>query len=275
MGSFLRFFYANRASIDATVMQPMTIQNALADLGVTASTLTADERASLDQQGYLCLGRILSPGQVDAINACIARLAEAEGDQAGMEVHQEKGSLRLSDLVNKDPLFEVVFTHPRVLAAAAHVLNGDLRFSSLNSRAALPGEGLQALHADWKGATAPGEYYACNSLWLLDDLTEENGATRVVPGSHRSGKVPRDVMADPTAPHPEELRIVAPAGTVVVFNAHTWHGGTLNRTLRPRRVLHGYFCRRDVPQQTDQRKYFREETRARISEAARVILDVD
>jgi len=253
----------------------MTIQDALTQVGVTADTLTHAERSRLDLEGYLSLGRLLTPEQVDAINACVARLAEAEGDQAGMEVHQEKGSLRLSDLVNKDPIFEVVFTHPRVLAAAAHVLDGDLRFSSLNSRAALPGQGVQALHADWKGATAPGEYYACNTLWLLDDLTEANGATRVVPGSHRSGRIPRDVMPDLTAPHPEEVKIVAPAGTVVVFNAHTWHGGTLNRTEQPRRVLHGYFCRRDVPQQTDQRKYLRPETRRRLSQAARIILDVD
>lgn len=253
----------------------MTIQDALDNLGVTPDTLTDEERSKLDQEGYLCLGQLLTAEQVAAVNACVARLAEEEGDQAGMEVHQEKGSVRLSDLVNKDPIFEVVFTHPRVLAAAAHVLSGDLRFSSLNSRAALPGEGQQVLHADWKGAVAPGEYYALNSLWLLDDLTEANGATRVVPGSHRSGQVPADVMTDLKAPHPEELRIVAPAGSVVVFNAHTWHGGTHNSTDRPRRVLHGYFCRRDVPQQTDQRKYFRPETRKRLNQAARVVLDVD
>src|SRR5205085_4992581 len=141
------------------------------------------------------------------------------------------------------------FTHPRVLAGIAHVLGGNLKLSSLNARAALPGHGLQHLHADWHGATAPGDYYVCNSIWLLDDFTESNGATRVVPGSHRSGKMAKDVMPDPTQPHPDEVVLKAPAGTVVIFNSHTWHGGTLNRTDRPRRALHSYFARRDQEQQ--------------------------
>jgi ectoine hydroxylase-related dioxygenase (phytanoyl-CoA dioxygenase family) len=253
----------------------MTISEALLELGATTELLSVEERERLDEDGYLYLPGILSPGQVAEFNRRLAELAAAEGEQAGLEVHQESGALRLSDLVNKDPLFEVVFTHPRVLAAVAHVLAGDLRLSSLNSRAALPGEGLQALHADWRGAVKPGEYSVCNSLWCLDDLTEANGATRVVPGSHRSGRVPQDDLPDPKATHPDEVRVIAPAGTVVIFNAHAWHGGTLNRTDRPRRVMHGYFCRRDVPQQTDQRRFLRPETRARLSEAARIILDVE
>ena len=53
-----------------------------------------------------------------------------------------------------------------------------------------------------------------------------------------------------------------------------WHGGTLNSTDRPRRALHSYFCRRDQPQQLDQRAYIRPETYERLSEAARYILDI-
>ena len=87
-----------------------------------------------------------------------------------------------------------------MLAAIAHVLHNDLKLSSLNARAALPGEGLQRLHVDWRGGVAPGDYYVCNSIWLLDDFTAENGATRVVPGSHRSGKAPKEEMPDPTKP---------------------------------------------------------------------------
>jgi ectoine hydroxylase-related dioxygenase (phytanoyl-CoA dioxygenase family) len=96
-----------------------------------------------------------------------------------------------------------------------------------------------------------------------------------VPGSHRADTVPRLAMPDPTAPHPDEVLLIAPAGTVVVFNSHTWHGGTVNRTDRPRRALHSYFARRDRGQQTDQRKYLRPETRAGLSPAACFILDVE
>lgn len=253
----------------------MNIQEALYLLGVREDTLTQAEKEQLDRDGYLPLYNILSPEQVRQFGARLDELTRIEGDKAGLEVHQEAGTDRLSDLVNKDPMFEICFTHPRVLAAIAHVLGGEFKLSSLNSRASLPGQGLQGLHPDWSGAVAPGDYYVCNSIWLLDDFTEENGATRVVPGSHRSGKVPRDVMADPNAAHPDEKLLLAPAGTVVVFNSHTWHGGTLNRSPKRRRAMHSYFCRRDQPQQLNQRQYIRPETKARLSEAACYILDVD
>ena len=109
---------------------------------------------------------------------------------------------------------------------------------------------------------------------LLDDFTEHNGATRIVPGTHRSGKVPGDALADPAATHPDEALVLGRAGTVVVFNSHAWHGGTLNTTDRPRRALHGAFCRRGVTQQLDQKAYLRPETAARLSPAATYILGV-
>ena len=178
-------------------------------------------------------------------------------------------------MVDKGDVFQVCFTHPRVLAAAAHVLGNDLKLSSVNSRAALPGHGLQGLHADWHEAVQPGHYQVCNSAWLLDDFTNENGATRLVPGSHRSGKRPEDVMADPAAPHPDEMLLNAPAGTVVVFNAHMWHGGTLNRTGKPRRAVYSYWCRRGQKQQLDQRSYLSPKTQAGFPAPVRFLLDIE
>jgi ectoine hydroxylase-related dioxygenase (phytanoyl-CoA dioxygenase family) len=252
----------------------MTIAEALTALGVRDDTLTTEEKEQLDRDGYLPLYNILTREQIDAINARLGELLAEEGTEAGKEVHQEAGTDRLSDLVNKSPLFDVCFTHPRLLAGIAHVLGDDLKLSSLNFRAALPGQGLQHLHADWGGPVPPGEYQVCNSIWLLDDFTENNGATRVVPGSNRSGKMPRDEMENPADPHPNEVKILAPAGTVVIFNSHTWHGGTLNTSENPRRALHSYFTRRQNGQQLDQKKYVRPETSARLGEAAKHILDV-
>lgn len=252
----------------------MQTSDALAQLGVVDDTLTRDEKDALDRDGFLVLPGILTQAQVAAFGARLDALVASEGDQAGLEVHQEAGTDRLADLVNKDPLFEICFTHPRVLAGIAHVLEGDLKLSSLNARAALPGQGLQALHADWGGAVKVGEYQVCNSIWLLDDFTEHNGATRVVPGSHRSESTPQQAMADPKQPHPDERKLIAPAGSVVVFNSHTWHGGTRNDTPQRRRAMHSYFCRRGQKQQLDQRRYARPETLARLSTAARHVLDV-
>jgi ectoine hydroxylase-related dioxygenase (phytanoyl-CoA dioxygenase family) len=185
------------------------------------------------------------------------------------------GTARLADLVDKGPVFDLCWNNPRQLSAVAHVLGWrDFKVFSLNGRAALPGQGHQALHVDWRGAVAPGDYQICNSIWMLDDFTEANGATRVVPGSHRWGRVPAEAMGDPRAPHADQVLVLGQAGTAVIFNSHLWHGGTQNRTDQPRRALHSAYVRRDGPQQTVFRDYLRPATSRRLSPAQRYLLDV-
>jgi ectoine hydroxylase-related dioxygenase (phytanoyl-CoA dioxygenase family) len=251
----------------------MDMATALADLGVAPDSIDGETRSQLDRDGYVPLRGVLSESQLAVIRTRLGELLAAEGDRAGLEVHQEAGTDRLADLVNKDPAFDVCFTDSRLLACVAHVL-GEFKLSSLNFRAALPGQGLQSLHTEGGPVTDPALFSVCNSIWLLDDFTSDNGATRVVPGSHLSGKSPADVMADTRDTCPGEAMLLAPAGTVVVFNSHLWHGGTLNRSSRSRRALHSYFTRRGNAQQLDQRKHVRPDTLARLSPAARFILDV-
>ena len=252
----------------------MNMARALRALGVDGERLSDAEKQHLDGEGYLALTGLLSAKQVAALRTRLQALIVEESDRAGLEFAQEPGTQRLANLVDKDPLFDICFSHPRVLAAISHVLNGDFKLSSLNARAALPGEGLQALHADWGGAVEPGAYQVCNSIWLLVDFSEANGATRIVPGSHRRGQVPREALADPWAQHPEEMLLTAKAGTVVIFNSHLWHGGTVNRTGKPRYALHSYFTRRQHAQQVDQAAFLSAATRSRLSPAHRFILDV-
>jgi ectoine hydroxylase-related dioxygenase (phytanoyl-CoA dioxygenase family) len=175
------------------------------------------------------LAGVLPDGQVATMRKRLAGLLMAEGAQAGIEVHQEAGTDRLADLGDKDPVFRVCFTDPRVLACIAYVLGG-FKLSSLNLRAALPGRGHQALHTDRGRPVTPGEYQVCNSIWLLDDFTADNGATPVIPGSHRLGVRPREAMLDPAAAHPGEVQLIAPAGTVVISTATS---GTAARATAP------------------------------------------
>ena len=253
------------------------MEQVLADLGVTSDLLTEDERKFLDEQGYLVIRDVLSPDQGKAFSSRLDELVKLEWEVAGSEVHQEKGSYMLGNLIDKDPRFEFCVTHPKVLAAIAHVLQKDFKHSSLNSREALPGDGLQRLHEDYGKPIKPGEWgrVACNSIWLLDDFNKTNGATRVVPGSHRKEKLPQDAIEDIYAAHPDEIQLIAPAGTVVVFNAHLWHGGSKNESSKSRHAMHCFFCQREDEQQTNQREHLRPETVNRLSNTVRWILDVD
>lgn len=252
----------------------MDMMTALGALGVNENTLTEEEQQRLDEQGYLPLPGLLTPQQVRAIRARVEQLIASEGDLAGHEFHREAGTHRLSNLVDKDPLFAICYSHPRVLAAINHVLQGDFKLSSLNARAALLGAGRQAFHADWRGGVDPSDFQVCNSIWLLVDFTAQNGATRVVPGSHNTGQHPNDALADPQAAHPDEILLTGSAGTVVIFNSHLWHAGTTNHTDTPRYALHSYFTRRHQPQQQSQRDLLSARTIARLNPAQRFILDV-
>lgn len=244
--------------------------------------LSKDEIAFLDKNGYVGLGQLLTANEVGAVNERIDELLRSEGHNAGSELFEskyirhpkEEGADRLADLVNKGGIFDIFYTHERVLSGIAAVLGNQFKLSSLNYRAAKPGLGHQKLHVDYKNAVAGEGYKVCNSIWLLDDFTENNGATRVVPGTHKLDILPNDEMDDPNLSHPNEILIKAPAGSVFLFNSHVWHGGTTNQTTTYRRSIHSYFCALDQPQQLNQKDYFTEETRNRISQKAKQILDV-
>jgi ectoine hydroxylase-related dioxygenase (phytanoyl-CoA dioxygenase family) len=179
-------------------------------------------------------------------------------------------------LVDKGAIFQKVFASSPVLDAVGYVLGPRFKLSSLNARSADPfSSEAQPLHCDAGSLPDDRGYRVCNTIWLLDDFTSENGATRIVPGSHKWGKLPQDVLADPSAPHPDEILVLAPAGSVVVMNTHAWHGGTANRTPAPRRALHSFYCRWDQPQQQYQKNLLRPETQAALTRELRTLLALD
>jgi ectoine hydroxylase-related dioxygenase (phytanoyl-CoA dioxygenase family) len=156
------------------------------------------------------------------------------------------------------------------------VLGADCKLSSLNARSADPHTDLgQPLHVDMGAVPDAKGYWVCNTVWMLDDFTTENGPTRMVPGSHTWGTRPQDVLDDPHAAHPQEVLLTGAAGTVAVMNAHMWHAGTANRTAAPRLAMHGFYCRRDKPQQQYQKGLLRPGVQAALSSELRQILALD
>jgi ectoine hydroxylase-related dioxygenase (phytanoyl-CoA dioxygenase family) len=235
--------------------------------------LSLGEREQLDRLGYLTLPGLMPPVLLEAARKRIGQLFAEEGARAGSEFKQEPGARRLANLVNKGRIFEEMILHPRVLACMEQVLGPDFKLSSLNARSADPfNDTPQPLHADSGAVADDSGYWVCNSIWMLDDFTPENGATRMVPGSHLWRRIPAPGMYDR---HPEEQLVLGKAGTVVVMNAHMWHGGTANRTAAPRRALHVYYTRRDKPQQQYQKQWLSDEVQARLSPEARRILALD
>jgi len=238
--------------------------------------LSEEQLASLDRDGFLVLPELLDAARVKALVDRIEELFEMEGENAGGEFKKEAGARRLANCVDKGEVFERALLIPEMLAATAHVLGPEFKLSSLNVRSTNPGtEADQPLHVDMGGVPDERGNWVANTIFMLDDFTPDNGATRVVPGSHKWGKRPQEAMEDPFAPHPEQVLVTGKAGTLVICNSHTWHGGTANRTGKPRRAMHAFFCRADKPQQQYQKRLLRAGTQARLGPELRKLLALD
>ena len=122
--------------------------------------------------------------------------------------------------------------------SAWEALGPDVILGSLNARIVRPGDPVQPLHSDVPPALRKqGKPVMLNAVWMLDAFTSDNGATRVVPGSHRH--------SDPEPPAAVELPYVVaptgPAGSVLVFNGQCWHGGGANRSGGIRRAVFAHY----------------------------------
>ena len=227
--------------------------------------------ATLAADGYTILPGFLTHARVEELVGAVELLYDAEGERAGSEFRQEPHCRRLANLVDKGALFRQLIAEPVVLAEIAEVLGPEFKLSSLNARSAdAMSDSAQPLHADMGAIADERGFWVCNTVWMLDDFTETNGALRVVPGSHCEGRLPTGVEAVAG-----EVLVTGKAGTVVVMNAHLWHGGTANQTEAPRRAIHGFYCRADKPQQQYQKAMLRGETVARLTAEQRRILALD
>ncbi len=270
----------------------MDTAQALQEIGIVDLSLNEEQLRSLDENGYFIVPDAFTPDEVAEMRAEIDRLQGIEGEYGGHEVHIEPGAPRLSNLFNKSAAFDRCLACKPTLAAA-HYLLGEVRVYSLNARNPLRGEGQQLLHSDVPRVT-PTDWRVVNSMIMLDDMTETNGPTRIVPGSHRwvPLNVPDVNMAevthvevrpedraimpqDPLAPYPTEVKLTGKAGSVAVINGHIWHGGTRNESGASRRVLHLAIGRRDLPQQLDERAHLTEALLRRSSPAQRFLLDIE
>lgn len=232
--------------------------------------LAESDKRQLTEHGYLVLPGLMSGELLAQVRARVEELFAEEGQSAGSEFKQEPYARRLANLVNKGRIFESILQTPRVLECMAHVLGREFKLSSLNVRSADPNSPCaQPLHADSAAVADERGYWVCNSVWMLDDFTSENGAIRMVPGSHRWNRLP-DV-----AEHPDEELLTGSAGTVVIMNAHMWHGAAANRTAAPRRAMHVYYTRWDKPQQQYQKRLLSAEVQAGLNPQARKLLALD
>ena len=270
----------------------MYTKQALRELGVSATTLSEAQKHQFDEQGFFIVGGVLSPDDCASMRAEFERIHAAENDRGGHEVHVEPGARRISNIFNKTTAFDKCLWLPEVLAASAYLL-GEIKAHGANLRDPVKGYGQQDLHTDVP-KMFDDDWWVVNSMLMLDDMTLDNGPTRVVPGSHRWAPInvpyvnigdweppplsPEDqarVPADLSAPYPGEVLVEAPAGSAIICNSSMWHAGTLKKTDAPRRMLHLTYTRRDLPQQLVQLDHLTRELYDRMTPVQRYLMEIE
>ena len=212
-------------------------------LGVRDDTLNKDEKQALDSKGYAVLEHVLAKDHVGNLRQLFDETARQQSPAGPAE--KETGTRHLKDLHRSEAFWRVPL-HPRILAAAFHVLKRRFSCSIPHGREPLQGFGQQGLHIDWRTAGHGDVFYVATAICLLDEFTNENGATRVVPGSHRNTELPNKKLSDPSFIHPKQVIVNATPGSVLFFNGHVLHSGTRNRTPLRRRTLQFSFIASDV-----------------------------
>jgi ectoine hydroxylase-related dioxygenase (phytanoyl-CoA dioxygenase family) len=209
-------------------------------LGLPPLTEDLDEaKAHLDEYGVARVADALDAARRDALLARLAEQAAAERE-AGVGFFDSGGAnQRLWNLPSKGEAFCDLLRTPVVRTLARHVLEGDYCLSSHTANIAGPGGTAQQLHTDQGYAPRQIDMaLTVNVMWMLVEFTEENGATRLRPGSHRTqAEPPRDEPVTTVAG-------VGPAGTALVFDGRIWHGTGANTTADQYRAgVLTYFCR--------------------------------
>ena len=152
--------------------------------------LTDDVEQAKADLAELGIARIADALSADDVAALRQRLVEQAAAEAAAGVAFFDGgdgaNQRVWNLPSKGEVFRDLLRHPVVRTFARHVLEGDYCLSSHTANIAGPGGAAMALHSDQGYAPRDiAKPLAMNVMWMLNEFTEDNGATRLVPGSHR------------------------------------------------------------------------------------------
>ena len=194
----------------------------------TPDTSTGTIIAAMRRDGAAIIHELASPHISDTVANDLRNHFDAEGTYAQCDFNGYK-TLRLSAILARSRASADLIGHDRVLEILDAVLLPNCinyRIGSTTAIEILPGEDHQVLHRDDSiyPARMPGMEWQVGVMWALNDFTPENGATRVVPGSHR------DWMDDTALDGSRAIQTAMKKGSVLLYMGSTIHGGGANRS---------------------------------------------
>ncbi len=223
---------------------------------------------AMERDGYVYFPNVLSVDEIAELRDLSERLEPlAEAFDINLLPEKDGHFQRCINAVfNRDPLFLKYLDKPGLIELVEELHGADCHIVSMHTWAVGPGRPDQQLHADWLPAVMPEELHADPRLQLplyittahfyLDDMTEELGPTKIVPGSHRSGRRPDKQKTD-AIPDTEqgtnwnevgEQSFLGKAGDCILFRSEIWHRGTANISNQTRHTFMVHYSKRMITQ---------------------------
>lgn len=204
--------------------------------------------AELEAFGYTVLSpeQVGSPELLAETTAAVLRIAsDRKGcDESELVELYSDGQELLRFVLWDDPVFERLVLNPAALGLIQWLVGTDCILSLCNAWVKGKGNAQTAIHADWAQFELPTmavEAFGANFNYLLTDYSEEDGGLSFVPGSHRWRRLPSVEESKYWAD--EAVPVVAPAGSMIIWGDHTWHGSTPKTTEGLRLMVLGMFNR--------------------------------
>lgn len=203
-------------------------------------------KEALKETGVAVIPDVLTEREAASARADLLAAAEAYRMMGG-ETHMpvldpNDRNIRVFNLIGLHPRFRDLILNPIAVAMVRALLGDHYMISNFTANIALPGARSMAVHSD-QALVAPAPWldpWSINIIWCLDDVTEENGGTLYLPGSHRVTtlkELPRNAKS-------RMLAFEAPAGSIIAMDGRVWHTSGENVTKdRERALLFGYYSR--------------------------------
>lgn len=213
-----------------------------------------DWYAEYDEKGYVIFENVMPEDEIARVRAALAPhlVKTGRNDFEGFK------SNRVYALLDKSPdVFGPMAAHPLAMAFAERELGSSCLLSAMLAINLLPGESVQGWHMDDNHIRIPlpRPAYGVSTFWAIDAMTEENGATEIVPGSHKwtENQIPeidevanmdpsgRSAYIDPQ-PRTDAVKATMPAGSFMVAKGTLLHRGGPNKSDKPRLIVTPQYC---------------------------------
>lgn len=234
---------------------PKTSATHVASVAPWLSAETFQEALTdVHDRGYVIIEDVLSPSDCDDYRQILEQFMAVS--PAGRNVFEGTSSHRLYALLAKSERFADMIEHPLALAFAEHFLGESCLLSACLSINLHPGETVQPWHTDdgHISVPQPHDVFGISVFWALDDTTETNGATEVLPYSHQwESPDIVDRLEDEhfeqrsaLSEHPEagidRVKATMKAGSLMIMRSDVWHRGGANQTNEDRLIVTPQYC---------------------------------